>query len=117
MPRPVLPFHIIFTEYGPAWTVPVVNSIQLPAFSASSAIQVPPLELTSVWVECPVPLSVTARLSASKEPVVPPPPPPLGATSAYVVPILSWPTYESIVVPHAPYLPHLGLMVSPSKVL
>src|SRR5204863_8855258 len=82
MPRVVFPFHISFTEYVPACTVPVVDSIQLPVFSASSEIQVPPLELTSLCVEWPVPLSVTARLSASKLTVVPPPPPPLGATSA-----------------------------------
>src|SRR6185295_4948000 len=76
MPRPVLPFHIIFTEYVPAWTVPVVNSIQLPVFSASSEIHWPLLEFASVCVEWPVPLSVTARFSASNETVVPPPPPP-----------------------------------------
>src|SRR5581483_7925043 len=77
MPRVVFPFHIIDTEYVPAWTVPVVNSIQLPAFSASSEIHLPPLEFASVCVEWPVPLSVTARLSASNETVVPVPPPPM----------------------------------------
>src|SRR5689334_3250636 len=56
MPRVVLPFHIIFTEYVPAWTVPVVNSIQLPVPVASSEIHLPPLEFASVCVEWPVPL-------------------------------------------------------------
>src|ERR1041385_5933553 len=76
MPRVVLPFHIIFTEYVPAWTVPVVNSIQLPVPVASSEIHWPPLELASVCTEVPVPLLITARLSASNDTVVPPPPPP-----------------------------------------
>src|ERR1051325_10757849 len=86
-PRLLLPFHIIFTEYVPACTVPVVNSIQLPVFSASSEIHWPLLELASFCSECPVPLSVIARFSASKLTVVPPPPPPPpGSTSAKVVP-------------------------------
>src|ERR1043166_7889902 len=71
MPRLLFPFHIMLIEYVPACTVPVVNSIQLPVPVAFNCTQVPPLALASDWSDVPVPLLITARLSASNETVWP----------------------------------------------